>query len=173
MVCSVNGGQHHKNSHNCNFLRGSLSNVCSSSDTPCCYETKKEKWVTKKGGGGAASILPQYSHVRKVSRRQFSLIQIGTKRAYCHLWDYEFWFRNFRRGLVSVTLNRHELWRVWQNACPCCSRWSTFLHLFFGRPVFPLPVGLYLSACLYIVPFFTTFTVRKINRNLKIKDVKK
>jgi hypothetical protein len=147
MVCRVTGGQHHKNSHNCNFLRGLLSNVCSSSDTPCCYETKKEKWITKKGGGGGtASILPQYSHVRKVSRRQFFLDTNWCSACLLPSLRLRSLIQKFSKGFSLYILNRHEFWKVRQSACPYFSRWSWCLHLFFGRPLFPLSLGLYLSA---------------------------
>lgn len=76
------------------YVAHSLSNFCSSSDTPCCYEKKKEKWVTKKRGG-----LLRFFHGTVISKSKLVL----DKNCY---WKYllsslrlcslvlNFWFRN-------------------------------------------------------------------------------
>jgi len=60
-VCRVRVGQHHKNSHNCKFVRGLLSNFWSSSDTPLLLWDEEGKMSKKKGGkgwGGGGGQLP-------------------------------------------------------------------------------------------------------------------
>ena len=51
--------------------------------------------------------------------------------------------------IIIIIIHVHELLGVFP--VPWSSKWSWSLHLFFGRPMFLLPSGLYCSACFGIL----------------------